>query len=112
MDRKHKNKIILSGAFLVLLLFTLASAGNLLVNIESDIIFSHKFHIEDMEVECTSCHIDIETSNLSSDRNLPSMDECSSCHDVHNNGAGGDSGTGLLAMSNANSDMCLTCHAK
>ncbi|MHB2154654.1 cytochrome c3 family protein [Calditrichota bacterium GD2] len=35
--------------------------------------------------------------------------ECSSCHDVHN-GAGT---TGyLLIKSNANSDLCLTCHAK
>ncbi len=38
--------------------------------------------------------------------------ECSSCHDVHNNGPGGVAGTGLYAMDNAGSQMCLVCHAK
>lgn len=37
--------------------------------------------------------------------------ECSSCHDVHND-LNIASGVGLLAASNANSDLCLTCHAK
>lgn len=35
--------------------------------------------------------------------------ECSSCHDVHNNGP---AGTKLLRVSNAASALCLTCHAK
>ncbi|NOX37617.1 MAG: cytochrome c3 family protein [Calditrichaeota bacterium] len=34
--------------------------------------------------------------------------ECSSCHDVHN----GSGVAKLLVKSNANSDLCLTCHAK
>lgn len=38
--------------------------------------------------------------------------ECSSCHDVHNNGPGGAAGTGLYAADNTGSAMCLTCHAK
>lgn len=34
--------------------------------------------------------------------------ECSSCHDVHNQYGN----TRLLKISNANSDLCLTCHDK
>ncbi|NOZ75870.1 MAG: cytochrome c3 family protein [FCB group bacterium] len=36
--------------------------------------------------------------------------ECASCHDVHNTVA--VSGTKLLVISNNNSALCLTCHAK
>ncbi|RMF07893.1 MAG: cytochrome C [Candidatus Neomarinimicrobiota bacterium] len=36
--------------------------------------------------------------------------ECASCHDVHNTVA--VNGTKLLVKSNANSALCLTCHAK
>ena len=35
--------------------------------------------------------------------------ECSSCHDVHNSAGISD---GLLVMSNAQSALCTTCHAK
>lgn len=35
--------------------------------------------------------------------------ECSSCHDVHNQGAGLDN---LLTIDNAASALCLTCHIK
>jgi predicted CXXCH cytochrome family protein len=49
---------------------------------ESDIIFSHKFHVVEQEVECAACHIDIESSSAAADRNLPTMDECGACHDV------------------------------
>lgn len=37
--------------------------------------------------------------------------QCTSCHDVHNSG-NFDSGVGLLVMSNAQSALCTTCHAK
>ena len=36
--------------------------------------------------------------------------ECQSCHDVHNTTA--VAGTKLLLIDNANSDLCLACHAK
>ena len=36
--------------------------------------------------------------------------ECSSCHDVHNQGPAGVAD--LLIKSNASSDLCLTCHIK
>ena len=36
--------------------------------------------------------------------------ECASCHDVHNTRS--DGGTKLLVISNTNSALCTTCHAK
>lgn len=48
----------------------------------SDIIFSHSLHVTDMEMDCATCHVEIESSTSSDDRNFPTMDECSACHDV------------------------------
>ena len=44
--------------------------------------FSHKFHLEEVGAECTSCHPGAEESEKSSDNNLPTMDACGECHDV------------------------------
>ncbi|MDH3937015.1 MAG: hypothetical protein OEV68_06755, partial [candidate division Zixibacteria bacterium] len=49
---------------------------------ESDLLFSHDLHVTDQEIECADCHIDIESSQQAGDKNLPTMDECSACHDV------------------------------
>jgi hypothetical protein len=54
---------------------------------QSDIIFAHANHTD---VDCTDCHPDIERSADAQDRNFPSMDVCSDCHDVE--------------------DECGTCH--
>lgn len=46
-----------------------------------------------------------------SDLMLPGGElQCNSCHDVHNKFAA--AATKLLRISNANSDLCLTCHTK
>jgi len=45
-----------------------------------DLIFSHKFHMETVEAECSDCHA-AEGSKLSSDNLLPDMDACYGCHD-------------------------------
>ena len=56
--------------------------------------FSHKFHIEDVEAECTDCHVRVEESTVSSDFLVPMMDECGECHDVEDE------------------DECATCHGE
>jgi len=48
----------------------------------SNLIFSHAFHVGEQEIECIACHTETESSALSSDKNLPTMDECGQCHDV------------------------------
>jgi predicted CXXCH cytochrome family protein len=49
---------------------------------KSSLIFSHEFHVVEQEIECSSCHVSIESSNQASDKNLPTMDECGNCHDI------------------------------
>jgi len=49
---------------------------------ESDrIFFPHDFHIEDMEIECRTCHENVDQSISIKDRLLPEQDFCFSCHD-------------------------------
>ncbi|HVP37345.1 MAG TPA: cytochrome c3 family protein, partial [Terriglobales bacterium] len=45
---------------------------------KSDIIFSHKKHADQ---PCINCHDNIEQSDKSEDKNLPTMDICTQCHD-------------------------------
>ncbi|MBN2009528.1 cytochrome c3 family protein [candidate division KSB1 bacterium] len=44
--------------------------------------FSHQLHIDDAGAACTDCHVNIESSTLSSDDNLPDKEVCAGCHDV------------------------------
>ncbi len=80
------RKIIGLGLILLLMVsLSWASYNRLearLVIPETSLIFSHSFHVDEQEIECTSCHPEIENSKLSSDRNLPTMEECEACHDV------------------------------
>lgn len=50
--------------------------------IENDIIFSHDFHVNEQEMACEDCHLELEESTISSQHNVPTMDECAACHDV------------------------------
>lgn len=43
--------------------------------------FSHRFHIEDLEVECADCHGSAWTSSASSDKLLSNHSDCSLCHE-------------------------------
>lgn len=46
----------------------------------SDLKFSHKYHVQDAEMECATCHPAAATSKLSSDNLASTHDQCSSCH--------------------------------
>ena len=43
---------------------------------ESQLKFSHKFHIKDAAVECATCHPAAATSKLSSDNLASTHDQC------------------------------------
>ena len=45
------------------------------------IIFSHKFHIEDVEAECSACHENTNSSISADDNLFPEMQTCYNCHD-------------------------------
>ena len=69
-----KNKILIA-----MLLSGLVLAGSM--NWESDLIFSHKFHIEEAGAECDACHQSALTSTTGTDDLLPIMETCYDCHD-------------------------------
>ena len=54
--------------------------------------FSHNFHLEEVGAECGDCHTAVDTSELSSDLLLPTMEQCGECHDVEDD------------------ETCTTCH--
>jgi hypothetical protein len=48
---------------------------------EDVLIFSHKYHAEEIGASCTDCHESVETSTSPTDNLLPSMETCYNCHD-------------------------------
>jgi len=69
-----KNLIIL---FLIISGTIFASS----IDWESDLVFSHKFHAEEAEAECSDCHGKAAESVAGADDLLPEMETCYSCHD-------------------------------
>ncbi|MFQ6612317.1 MAG: cytochrome c3 family protein [Fidelibacterota bacterium] len=45
------------------------------------LLFSHKLHIQDLDLECENCHGTIPASEKVTDLNFPAMETCSECHD-------------------------------
>ncbi len=54
--------------------------------------FDHKLHIQDVGVECATCHYNVQQSTSGGDQLIPGMSVCAECHDV-------ESASG-----------CVTCH--
>ncbi len=59
----------------------------------AQVTFSHQFHIEDVEADCSDCHETAETSRVSQDFLLPVEETCAECHEVEDE------------------SECSTCHA-
>lgn len=78
-----KCLLILAGAVL-LLTYIVVAAGkdNPQNDPRADLIFSHVIHLKDAGMSCKDCHQSAENSTVPTDRLLPSMDVCGSCHDV------------------------------
>ena len=75
---------------IILLLIGLLYAGSF--SWESDLVFSHKFHAQEVGAECSDCHTKTAESTTGRDDLLPEMETCYNCHDE---------------------DMaCTTCHEK
>jgi hypothetical protein len=94
---------------------------------QGDINFSHKLHADENEIECESCHAEVAISDMASDDNLPSMDDCGNCHDIEDMDQCGlchrntDEPGGYLEVEReiifshkrhlAKDDRCFGCHA-
>jgi hypothetical protein len=46
-----------------------------------EILFNHKFHIEDAELTCETCHKNLDQVDFANVESLPVMADCASCHD-------------------------------
>ncbi len=60
----------------------------------AQVTFSHKFHTEEAEAECSDCHAAAETSTQAQDFLLPVEETCAECHEVEDE------------------SECSTCHAE
>jgi len=62
-------------------IIVLCTVNMLMAQNPDKIIFSHKYHIEEVEAECASCH-ELASNSLSiTDNLLPEMATCYDCHD-------------------------------
>jgi hypothetical protein len=87
---------MIRGILCLAVVFLAAMSGSVSsVVAQVDIIFSHKLHVVDNDVECLACHETVKTSALADDKNFPSMDVCAQCHEQV-----------------SNDDACKTCHHK
>jgi hypothetical protein len=64
---------------IILLLLGLLYAGTL--SWESDLVFSHKYHAQEVGAECSDCHSKALESISGRDDLLPEMETCYNCHD-------------------------------
>lgn len=48
---------------------------------QADLIFSHKYHAEEVEATCSACHKTVFESETTRDNLLPAMETCYDCHD-------------------------------
>ncbi len=66
---------------LPLIIFLIVIFGWILVTPEPDIVqpiqYNHKKHIEDAELDCTDCHIYVESNAKAT---IPNIEICSNCH--------------------------------
>lgn len=90
---RHKTCIV-TGVIILAGSLSLAQSGFdfSLVVPQSELTFSHEFHVMEQEIECIDCHTEVEASTRAADQNLPSMEECGACHDIEDD------------------DECGTCH--
>jgi hypothetical protein len=64
---------------IILLLLGLLYAGTL--SWDSDLVFSHKYHVQEVGAECSDCHSKAQESTSGKDDLLPEMETCYTCHD-------------------------------
>lgn len=76
---RPKLKLIFSGFFVLIFFF----CWNVLAGKEkSELIFSHKLHVVENEMECDACHQVTYESQKGADNLMPNMESCGNCHDI------------------------------
>ncbi len=49
---------------------------------EDNLLFSHKYHLVEEEMECVDCHAIAENSTTGFDDLMPNKEVCADCHEV------------------------------
>ncbi len=88
-----KRKINAVGAALIVLGLAFAAVAASSAGNPTTIIFPHNLHVEDLELECQTCHEGVSESTAGTDNLMPSMDKCGECHDIED------------------TDNCTLCHS-
>lgn len=70
-----------------------SAAGLLPEDDKPELIFSHRYHLEEEALVCEDCHYEVGASEFGADNLLPEMDVCGDCHDIDDE------------------DECGTCHS-
>ncbi len=81
------SNLKLNILFAVLLIAILGYAANSTSDeeIESNLIFSHKLHVQNNELECSTCHENIINSSTMKNFQGVKEETCLSCHEKENN---------------------------
>ncbi|MFH1050237.1 MAG: hypothetical protein V1779_04815 [bacterium] len=80
-----KSIIILSGLF-ILCISIIATLMAENTSGDTDLIFSHKKHMEEAGAECDACHSGAAESTKGTDDLLPKEEACLACHDKNDMG--------------------------
>mgnify|MGYP001554469675 CR=1 FL=1 len=94
----------------------ITGAANFGTDLSNDHPISITYDTADLELNPTTTTVDYAESTATNETIAEILEggatgtvECSSCHDVHNSKSDGNN---LLLVTNTNSALCLTCHAK
>ena len=88
-----KRKISAAGAALIALALAFAVVAVSSTDDQTTIIFPHDMHVEDLELECETCHEGVTESTSGTENLMPPMDVCEACHDIED------------------TENCAMCHA-
>lgn len=50
-------------------------------NPRRELMFNHQFHVGDQKLECETCHKGLEEMTLATEKSIPEMATCMTCHD-------------------------------
>ncbi|MFQ5602411.1 MAG: cytochrome c3 family protein [bacterium] len=77
-----KNKFWLFGTGFILAAALIGLTQEKKLKRQEMIKFSHQYHLEEIGVECTDCHLQVPESTTADDNLIPTMDNCAECHDI------------------------------
>src|SRR3972149_2425966 len=50
-------------------------------NPKRDLLFNHEFHLNDQKLTCETCHKGLDEMTIATDKSIPEMAQCMTCHD-------------------------------